>query len=37
MTPESANVADEFMSDLNDMGAFINKKVPSQEEEYVWE
>ena len=36
MTLESAIGADEFMSDLDIMDAFINKEVPSHEEEDVW-
>ena len=37
MKIESAIAADEFMSDLDGMGAFINKEVQSKEEEDVWE
>ena len=36
MTLESAIGADEFMSDIDGMDAFINKEVHSQEEEDVW-
>ena len=37
MTLQSSIVADEFMSDLDGMDAFINEEVPSQEEECFWE
>ena len=36
MTLESAIDTYEFMSDLDDMDAFINEEVPSQEGGDVW-
>ena len=36
MTLESAIGADEFISDIYGMDAFINEEVTSQEEEDVW-
>ena len=37
MTLESSIGADEFMSDIDDMDAFINKEILSQEEDDIWE
>ena len=37
MTLESVIGADEFMSDIYCMDAFIDEEFTSQEEEYVWE
>ena len=36
MTLESAIGADEFMSDLDGMNAFINEEVLSQQQEAFW-
>ena len=37
MILESSIGADEYMSDIYDMDAFINEEVISQEEEDFWE